>query len=271
MTSSTPIAPTLDISATSHIPLARLIRVELRKLVDTRSGRWLLIIQALLILVAMGLMTTVGVVNDDPIDVMDLILVAGLVMAVLLPVMGILAITTEWSQRTHMVTFTLEPRRGRVIAAKLVAILLAGVASIALAIAIGYLTAGVAALFGADVDPSADWELIAGFLVAQLLGLLTGFAFGALLLNSPAAIVLYFAYNTVIPGLLAAAGSVSWFAEIRPWVDFVAAQMPLTGGETPQDIGFAAVNWGHFVVSGIIWLGLPLALGIRRMLRAEVK
>ncbi len=271
MSSPSPAITGLDISATSPIPLTRLIRVELRKLVDTRSGRWLLIIQAVLILVAMGGISIVATANDEPITVMDLTVVAGLVMAVLLPVMGILAITTEWSQRTHMVTFALEPRRGRVVAAKLAAILLAGVASIALAIAIGYLTGGVAALFGADVDMQADWELLAGFLVAQLLGLLTGFAFGALLLNSPAAIVLYFAYNTVIPGVLAAAGSVSWFADIRPWVDFVSAQQPLTNGETPQDIGFGAVHWGYFVVSGVVWLVLPLALGIRRMLRAEVK
>ena len=36
----------------------------------------------------------------------------------LLPVMGILLVTQEWTQRTGMVTFTLEPHRGKVIAAK---------------------------------------------------------------------------------------------------------------------------------------------------------
>jgi ABC-type transport system involved in multi-copper enzyme maturation permease subunit len=271
VSSTTPVATTLDFSATPPIPLSRLIRVEFRKLLDTRSGRWLLILQALLILIAVGGTTIVLAVNDETIVVMDLTVIAGLVMAVLLPVMGILAITTEWSQRTHMVTFTLEPRRGRVVAAKTVAILLAGVASIVVAVAIGYLAGGAAALFGAQVDLHADWELLAGFLVAQLLGLLSGFAFGALLLNSPAAIVLYVAYNTVIPGVLAAAAGLSWFAHIHPWVDFVAAQQPLTSGPTPADIGFAAVEWGHFVVSGLIWLVLPLTLGALRIMRAEVK
>src|SRR6188768_4055016 len=101
MSSPSPAITGLDISATSPIPLTRLIRVELRKLVDTRSGRWLLIMQAVLILVAMGGISIVATANDEPITVMDLTVVAGLVMAVLLPVMGILAITTEWSQRTH--------------------------------------------------------------------------------------------------------------------------------------------------------------------------
>ena len=41
-------------------------------------------------------------------------------MGILLPVLGILLVTSEWSQRTAMVTFTLEPSRSRVIAAKFV-------------------------------------------------------------------------------------------------------------------------------------------------------
>ncbi len=42
--SATAVQPaTLDVSGTRGIPLSRLIRVELRKLVDTRASRWLLI------------------------------------------------------------------------------------------------------------------------------------------------------------------------------------------------------------------------------------
>ena len=37
-------------------------------------------------------------------------------MGILLPVLGVLSITSEWSQRTAMVTFTLEPSRMRVVA-----------------------------------------------------------------------------------------------------------------------------------------------------------
>jgi hypothetical protein len=30
-------------------------------------------------------------------------------------------------------------------------------------------------------------------------------------------------------------------------------------------------EWGHLLVSGALWLGVPLFFGLRRILRAEVK
>ena len=47
--------------------------------------------------------------------------------------LGILLITQEWSQRTGMVTFTLEPHRGKVIAAKVIAALVFGLLAVVLA------------------------------------------------------------------------------------------------------------------------------------------
>ena len=44
----------------------------------------------------------------------------------LLPILGIMAATAEWTQRTGLVTFTLEPRRGRVVLAKALAALVLG-------------------------------------------------------------------------------------------------------------------------------------------------
>ena len=35
------------------------------------------------------------------------------------------------------------------------------------------------------------------------------------------------------------------------------------------DLG--GVKWAEFVVSGVVWLVVPLAMGIWRVLRAEVK
>lgn len=263
----------LDFSGTHPVPLGRLVQVELRKLVDTRSGRWLLIIQGLLIVVVSAIVVIVVAVNDEPIAFMDFTGIAGAVMGFLLPVMGIMAITSEWSQRTNMATFTLEPRRTRVVAAKLVATVGAALASVVAAIGIGYVVSAIAAVVGVDVDWAADVEMLVAFAVVQVLGLLTAFAFGTLLLNTPAAIVLYFAYYTVIPGVLAiAAELIGWFADIRPWVDFADAQLPLSDfGQEPDELGFAAVDWPQFAVSGVIWFVLPLALGIMRMLRAEVK
>ena len=47
--------------------------------------------------------------------------------AILLPIVGILLVSSEWSQRTNLITFTLVPQRMRVMNAKLVAGVLVGV------------------------------------------------------------------------------------------------------------------------------------------------
>jgi len=263
----------LDLADTRPVPIERLTRVELRKLVDTRAGRWLLIIQGLLIVAACAIVVIVGAVNDESLTFMDFVGIAGAVMGIFLPVMGIMAITSEWSQRTHMTTFTLEPRRARIVLAKLLASVTAAVLSVVVAIAIGAVSGAAAAALGVDLDWGADLELLAGFVIVQVLGLLTGFAFGTLLLNTPGAIVAFFAYFTLVPTVLAVAAELmDWFADVRPWVDFADAQLPLSDvGQDDDEIGFGAVHWGQFAVSGVIWFVLPLWAGITRMLRAEVK
>lgn len=102
--------------ASKPIPFGRLLTVELRKLLDTRAGRWLLVAIAALIIVAS---TAVFFTDTDMPPVYRYFVRAAVIpLDVLLPVLGILAVTTEWSQRTGLVTFTLEPRRVRVGLAK---------------------------------------------------------------------------------------------------------------------------------------------------------
>ena len=55
------------------------------------------------------------------------------------------------------------------------------------------------------------------------------------------------------------------FADIRPWIDFEYAQGPL------YDLSVSGSEWGHLLTAGALWLGLPLVLGVLRILRAEVK
>ena len=100
----------------------------------------------------------------------------------------------------------------------------------------------------------------------QALGLATGFAFGTLFLSSPVAIVLYFVYSFVLPPLFGlGAALMDWFAKIQPWVDFSYAQSPLLSGSV------SGKEWAHLAVSSLIWLVLPLVVGMWRVLRAEVK
>ncbi len=96
---------------TSGVPFTRLVHVELRKMLDTRAGRWLLIGIAGVIAVAL----TITFFDNGGQHPYGLYLQATTVpMALILPVVGILAVTSEWCQRTGLVTFGLEPRRARV-------------------------------------------------------------------------------------------------------------------------------------------------------------
>ncbi|WP_447643225.1 ABC transporter permease [Nocardioides zeae] len=264
---------TFDISGTAPIPLTRLVGVEVRKLLDTRSGRWLLIVQAALITIGSLVLAVVIARNDGTAGLFDFTSIAGGVTQLLLPVMAIMAVTTEWSQRTNMATFTLEPRRGRVVLAKALAAVLVGLAALVVAVGIGAVMTGVSGLLGAETNWDPRPEMLLGFAVLQVMSLLIGFAFGTLLLNTPAAIVLYIAFYTIIPGIIAAAASLmSWFEDVRPWIDFNMAIMPLSDfGQPDSELGFGAVEWPEFTTSVALWFGLPLVLGVLRMLRAEVK
>ncbi|MGH3175825.1 MAG: ABC transporter permease, partial [Streptosporangiaceae bacterium] len=107
------------------VPFARLFTAELRKLADTRSGRWLLIA----VLATTPLVVAVMLIVAEPRNLTyeKFVDFTQTPQKVLLPVLGILTITSEWSQRTGLVTFTLEPDRGRVLLAKAGATLLLGV------------------------------------------------------------------------------------------------------------------------------------------------
>src|SRR6478752_3816640 len=267
-TASPGLGHALDISSTSPTPFSRLVRVELRKTWDTRAGLWLLVCTALLTAAVMAIQLAVVLVQDLNVSYNDFLTSTNFSIGLLLPVIGILLLTGEWSQRTAMVTFSLEPRRPLVIAAKFVVGI--GLAITAAVIALG-LAAICNALYGALGDQTVVWdqsfEQTAYFVLLQVVGMLTGFAFAALLLNSPAAIVLYMVYSFVLPGLFGlGAALIGWFEDIQPWIDFNYAQSGLFDGS-----GMSGSEWAHFAVSGFIWLVGPLTIGVVRVLRAEVK
>lgn len=257
----------LDLSSTAPTPFFRLARVELRKTWDTRAGLWLLISTAVLTAAVMVIQLAVVVAQDLNVSYNDFLTSTNFSMALLLPVLGILLLTSEWSQRTAMVTFSLEPRRPLIIAAKFVVGIGLAIAAVAIALV---LAAICNALYGALSGDDVVWDLsfahVGGFVLLQVIGMLTGFAFAALLLNSPAAIVLYMVYSFVLPGLFGlGAALIGWFDSLRPWIDFNYAQGPLV------DATMTSEDWAHFAVSGFIWLVVPLSIGVWRVLRAEVK
>src|SRR5687767_9942655 len=100
-------------AVTGGVPFGRLVAVETRKLFDTRSGMTL---AAILVALTVAAVAARGAVAGPSLE--KLIGTAGIGFGTLLPVLGILSVTGEWSHRTVLTTFALEPRRVRVLAAK---------------------------------------------------------------------------------------------------------------------------------------------------------
>jgi ABC-type transport system involved in multi-copper enzyme maturation permease subunit len=257
---------TLDVSGTPGIPFARLVRVELRKSADTRAGRWLIGITAGVALLADLIIAIVVVNNDQDLKYGDLVAGAAFLSSILLPVLGIMLVTSEWSQRTAMTTFALEPRRMRIVLAKmLVGVLLTGFV-VAFALVVGVLCNLLYGALGGPLDWTFGWRGFFAFVATQTLAMLGGFALACLLLNTPAAIVVFFVYKWVLPGLLAiGAALMAWFNDLVDWIDFQSAQNLL------YDQPMHGSDWAHLVVSGFIWLVVPLVIGLWRIRAAEVK
>jgi ABC-type transport system involved in multi-copper enzyme maturation permease subunit len=261
-----PVPATLDVSGTPGIPFGRLFVVELRKSVDTRAGRWLIGITIAAVLVAETVFMIVSAVKDLDSSYGDFVAGAAFVSSFLLPILGIMLVSSEWSQRTAMTTFCLEPRRMRIVMAKM----LAGVAATAFVIAFALVIGLLGNLLFAAIQSQSPlwtfgWTGFTGFLVTQTFAMLGGFALACLFLNTPAAIVVYVVYKYVLPGLIALGSLMAWFADLAPWIDFQSAQNEL------YDLPLSASQWWHLLVSGILWLVIPLVVGLWRIRRAEVK
>ena len=250
---------------TGQLPLTRLVLVELRKSFDTRSGRWLLASLGLAALLTTG--AIIAWAPSSQLAYSEFTLAIGVPMTIILPIIAVLSVTSEWSPRSGLATFSLVPHRGRVVLAKAVAAVLVTLPATAVAFAVGAL-GNVIGTALADVPAVWNQSLVdVGYFAAgQTLLLLVGFVLGALIRNSSGAIVAYMLYGFVVPGLLAfLAFNQDWFADARPWVDAKYSQDALLRGELAGD------GWSHLAVTSVVWLVVPMLVAVVNVLRSEVK
>ena len=242
-------------------PFVRLVRLELRKSVDTVTGRWLLVATGVLVLGALALAATLPASGRDA-DLQYLLSTALLPVSLLLPVLGVLLMSGEFSTRSVLTTFALVPSRARVVAAKTAAAVLLAVAGTVIT---GALTAGAAGaldlaggLDGWAVAPAVLLQL----LVLQVVYVAVGVGFGLLCQNTPLAVVTYL----VVPVL---ASSVVLFVpslrEIGSWLDLTTGTTPLMMGDVAD-----AGDWGRVASVTAIWAVVPFVLGWLRLRRREI-
>lgn len=267
---------TLDTSL-APIPFGRDISIETRKMFDTRGGLWLFIITGGLLALVLGIMLLVLALEDGA-----TITAAGFAesmtipLSLLMPVFAILCVTSEWSQRTHLTSFTIQPSRLRLLAAKFIAVTVLALGTLLVAILFGVI--GNLA-YGAITGNEVVWNVPLGDLAwnvgLQLCFFWMAFAIGTLLLNTPAAIAVFYVVGLFLPFMVYPPVSVffDWAREIVMWIDFNYASMPLMAGTDffGEPVTVGALDYLRFAFTIFLWIVLPLTLGIMRLRKTEIK
>jgi ABC-2 type transport system permease protein len=163
--------------------LAGAVGLEVRKSLSTRSGLSVAVAATLLAPAAIAI--GAGTASEHLDNVLGPLVVTGMLSALVLVSLGVLSTAGEWSHGSIQTTFLLEPRRGRVMAAKSAAVALMGAV-------IAVVAAGISALLLAVMEPSASWDgggrAILMVAVAGAVFALIGAGVGAAVGNTPGAL-----------------------------------------------------------------------------------
>lgn len=241
-----------------RIGLGTMFRIEFRKLVDTPAGKLLLAA----ILGIVGVICAWLILRQDGEQVIFADFGRAQVQAVglLAPVIGLMAMTAEWTQRTALTTFTLTPRRGLVLTAKLLASLVLTIATIAVSL---LLTAGSAwlagQLHGGGVSFAGAGDVVRSTLIIGALTTVMASAFGALVAQTAIAVAVYFVAPTAYSMI-----SQALFPQVADWFDVFATFDRLSGSNPGADLGQTLVSLG-------LWVVLPAIVGFTWAMRREVK
>jgi ABC-2 type transport system permease protein len=248
---------TAHAAALARPSMSRLAAVELRKSADTRAGFWLLVVIVLLAVALVVLQLVFG--EDAEKHLSPLVSSAVQIVSVVLPVLGILLVTSEWSQRTGLTTFALVPQRERIIVAKTIGAAILTLVAVAACLAIS--------AFG-DAIAGGSWDLGLGelgrYTLFELISVLGGVAFGLAFMNSALAIVMYFA----IPiGWSILGETISALDKPADWLDLSRPMMTLADSGTAM----TGTDWAQLATASALWVGLVLAIGLIRLRRTELK
>jgi ABC-2 type transport system permease protein len=238
-----------------------LLDAELRKMRSTRAT--LLLVLATLVLALLTVATTVpGVMEENSSVSLDDPALLALVVGngfgaplVLMALLGVLAFTQEFRYGTVTSTYLGEPRRPRVLIAKVLSLVLSSVVISTLTLAVTMTTSIVLIRSQAgDVTIAAQfWQTVAaGFLAMAVYGVI-GVAVGALITNQIAAVVGLLVFmlgveQVVIPAL----------PEVGRWMPFAAASSLMQLGSSYGD-ELLPVVMGGLVLFGYAALTVVLA------------
>lgn len=267
---STPAERTLQFTRGDARPqrFGNVVAVEFRKLFSTGSLRTLAIVSLALALLIVAATTVWHEQLFAPQEEgapwapwFEVAVLLRMPLQMLLGAFVALFMTSEWTTRSVMTTFTLTPKRGRVIAAKAVVVFVIGLVTWALT-AGGAIFATHVGRSMVDVPTDGMWLTATQTLGDAAQWILTMFiAFGIALLTQNGALA--------IAIIIAAPMAVTIMRQISEtlrdalgWVDFQQNSLAfLVGG----DMSLV----GQFIVATCVWCVIPLALGAWRTMKRE--
>ncbi|MDQ4502376.1 hypothetical protein [Sinomonas sp. ASV322] len=246
--------PSLSNPATN--PLGVALYVEMRKLFDTRSARWLLLFMGISGILAVGLVIVLSIMRHEPLNLSALLVVLALPAGFGTPIIAILSITSDWQHKDVIKFFTLQPRRGVILGAKYLAVGL-------FALAIMLLASCLALLTVLAISAATGSELIYGEIGANLwlvfctttVGAVSGAAVGSAILSTPLAIIFVLFQSFVFDALIGLVAE-----KATPYLQSGSFAKFLTEG---GDILPA-------ITSCTIWIVIPASIGIWRNLKSDI-
>ncbi len=186
-----------------------LIRAELVRLRTTRLATWMMLGTAagvlLTVAVAIASAGTGGLAGLDTTDGVRNVLNGAASATTMAMILGIVAVTAEFRHRTATITFLVTPVRRRVVAAKLVTNVLAGLLLAAGAFVLTLIVA-VPWMAAKHVDVSLMTAqvgvVLVGVVAATMLYAAIGVGLGALVVNQTVAVTVAVIWTAIVEGLV---------------------------------------------------------------------
>jgi ABC-2 type transport system permease protein len=214
-----------------------------------------------------------GQVVADDTQIANTVYTAGLSIGYLLMlVIGVVQIGAEYRHHTITSTFLSQPRRVRVMVAKMLALIVIGAGYGVLSL-IGSVLVGAVTLQARGADPFPSAEVARTLLLSLLvLGLwaLIGLGAGILIPNQVAALLIGVGVAWIVEPLLGLAISAWDFGKdhIAPYLPSAASQAVINGAQSSaSDVRLSW--WGGALVL-VLWAAVFAGAGIARVLRQDI-
>ena len=230
--------------------LAVSVYVEMRKLVDTQSSRWLLLSMAAIGVAVVSVFVGLSVSRGERIDVSLMLAALALPAGLGAPIIAIMGITSDWQHRDVIKFFALQPARGALLLAKYLAV---AAFALGIVLVIGVLAVAIAAVMAGIQGTGLVWGDLAQnvrlLVCVSVVGSLSGAAVASALLSTPLAIVFVLFQSFVFDSLIGL---------------FAGTATPFLQSATLSNVLVEGGNTWAAISSAALWIAIPAAIGIWR-------